>query len=83
MPEFKVYKRIRLSAKIFGLETHFFSILVGVVFLAAFGMIGADFSFKSIIIGAIALGITYLTLFILQNVNINEFLKRLPKIISK
>lgn len=83
MAEFKVYKRIRLKAKIFGLETHLFSVFVGVGFVAVLGMIGFNFNFKSIIIGGILIGATYGSLVFLQNVDINEFSQRLPKIISK
>jgi len=83
MAEYKVYKRIRLKAKIFGLETHLFSVFVGVSFITILGMIGVNFSFNSIIIGGIIIGSVYGLLSFLQNVDINEFLKRLPKIISK
>lgn len=83
MPEYKVYKRIRLKANILGLETHLFSVFVGISFLSILGMIAFNFSFKAVAAGGIVIGIAYVWLLLLQHMNVNDFLKRLPKIISK
>lgn len=83
MPGYKVYKRLRLKARIIGLESHLFTLFAGSGFLVLLLLIAFNFSFKSIVAGGILLGVIYGSMTLLQNSNIHEFLRGLPKIISK